>query len=53
MDVLLILVPCSLALGLLALVAFVWTLRSHQYDDLEGDQMRALDQYEAAPPPRD
>ncbi|MEM8731670.1 MAG: cbb3-type cytochrome oxidase assembly protein CcoS [Pseudomonadota bacterium] len=53
MDVLLILVPCSLALGLLALVAFVWTLRAHQYDDLEGDSMRALGEHDTAPPPRD
>ncbi|MEM6483183.1 MAG: cbb3-type cytochrome oxidase assembly protein CcoS [Pseudomonadota bacterium] len=53
MDVLLILVPCSLALGMLALVAFVWTLRSNQYDDLEGDQMRALGEHDTAPPPRE
>ena len=25
-----------------ALVAFVWTLRHHQYDDLEGDAERPL-----------
>ena len=42
MNVLLVLVPVSLSLGLLALVAFVWTLRKGQYDDLEGDAARAL-----------
>lgn len=43
MNVLVILVPCSLILGLGALVAFVWTLKAHQYDDLEGDAARALE----------
>ncbi|WP_147124433.1 cbb3-type cytochrome oxidase assembly protein CcoS [Shimia ponticola] len=42
MNVLLILVPCSLILGMLALVGFLWTLRADQYDDLEGDAQRML-----------
>ncbi|MEM1302041.1 MAG: cbb3-type cytochrome oxidase assembly protein CcoS [Pseudomonadota bacterium] len=42
MNVLLILVPCSLILGTLALVGFLWTLRADQYDDLEGDAQRML-----------
>ncbi len=42
MTVLLALIPVSLALGLLGLAAFVWSLRARQYDDLEGDQYRAL-----------
>ena len=42
MNVLLILIPCSLILGLGALVAFVWTVRSGQYDDPEGDAARIL-----------
>ncbi len=42
MNVLVILVPCSLLLGLGALAAFVWTLRHGQYDDLAGDAERAL-----------
>ncbi|MEL6463789.1 MAG: cbb3-type cytochrome oxidase assembly protein CcoS [Pseudomonadota bacterium] len=42
MNVLVILVPCSLILGLGALVAFVWTLRSDQYSDPEGDAQRIL-----------
>lgn len=36
------LLPISLFLGLLGLAAFVWSLRSGQFDDLEGDQHRAL-----------
>ncbi|CAN0601583.1 unnamed protein product [Ectocarpus sp. 12 AP-2014] len=40
MNILLVLVPASLILGGLALAAFIWTLRSSQYDDLEGDAHR-------------
>lgn len=36
------LIPISLLLGGLGLAAFVWSLRSGQFDDLEGDQHRAL-----------
>ncbi|MEM7295260.1 MAG: cbb3-type cytochrome oxidase assembly protein CcoS [Pseudomonadota bacterium] len=42
MNILVVLVPCSLALGLGALVAFIWTLKADQYDDLEGDAARVL-----------
>lgn len=42
MNILVILVPCSLILGLGALAAFVWTIRSNQYDDMEGDAHRIL-----------
>ncbi len=42
MNVLIVLVPVSLTLAILALVAFLWTLRSEQYDDLEGDAWRIL-----------
>ena len=42
MNILVILVPSSLILGLGALAAFVWTLRHGQYDDLEGDAARIL-----------
>jgi len=37
------LVPISLALGLIALVAFMWTLKRQQYDDLDGAATRILD----------
>lgn len=42
MNVLVILVPCSLILGLTALVAFLWTMKSDQYDDPDGDAQRIL-----------
>lgn len=37
------LIPCALALGGLGLAAFLWSLRSGQFDDLEGAGWRALD----------
>lgn len=37
------LVPVALALGGVGLVAFLWSLKSGQYDDLEGAGWRALD----------
>ena len=42
MNVLVILVPAALTLGLLGLAAFLWSLRSGQYDDLEGASLRVL-----------
>ncbi len=37
------LVPVALFLGGLGLYAFLWSLKSGQYDDLEGAGWRALD----------
>ena len=42
MTILLVLIPVSLFLGALGLVAFLWALKTHQYDDLEGDAARIL-----------
>jgi cbb3-type cytochrome oxidase maturation protein len=42
MNVLVYLVPAALGLGLLALAAFLWSLRSGQYEDLEGAALRVL-----------
>jgi len=42
MNVLVYLVPIALGLGLIGLCAFLWSLRSGQYDDLEGASLRAL-----------
>ena len=42
MNVLVLLIPVSLLLGGLGLVACVWTLRHRQYEDLEGDAARIL-----------
>jgi cbb3-type cytochrome oxidase maturation protein len=43
MNVLVYLVPMALLLGLTGLAAFLWSLRSGQYDDLEGAAVRVLD----------
>ena len=42
MNVLLYLVPMALALGLIGLAAFLWSLKSGQYDDVEGAALRVL-----------
>ena len=42
MSVLGALIPVSLLLGCGGLAAFVWCIRSRQFEDLEGDQFRAL-----------
>ena len=42
MNVLVYLVPMALMLGLAGLVAFVWSLKSGQYDDIEGSALRML-----------
>ena len=42
MEILVLLIPVSLGLGLIGLLAFLWTLRSGQYDDPEGDCQRIL-----------
>jgi cbb3-type cytochrome oxidase maturation protein len=42
MTGLLYLIPVALFLGGLGLVAFIWSLRSGQYDDLEGASWRIL-----------
>ncbi len=42
MTGLLILIPVALFLGAIGLAAFLWSLRSGQYDDLEGAALRAL-----------
>jgi cbb3-type cytochrome oxidase maturation protein len=42
MTALLYLIPAALCLGLLGLAAFVWALRSGQYEDLEGAASRIL-----------
>jgi cbb3-type cytochrome oxidase maturation protein len=53
MEVLVFLVPLALALGLAGLLAFLWSLKSGQYDDLEGAAWRAIADDEPAlePPP--
>lgn len=42
MTGLLFLIPIALAMGLAGLLAFLWALRSGQYDDLDGAAGRVL-----------
>jgi cbb3-type cytochrome oxidase maturation protein len=42
MEVLVILVPLALGLGLAGLLGFLWSLKSGQYDDLDGAAWRAI-----------
>ena len=53
MEVLVILVPLALGLGLVGLLAFLWSLKSGQYDDLDGAAWRAIadDEPPEEPPP--
>lgn len=42
MNVLIYLLPVALGLGILGLLAFLWSLKSGQYDDLDGAAERIL-----------
>ena len=42
MNVLVVLIPISLSLGLLGLIGFLWTIRSSQYEDPVGEASRIL-----------
>lgn len=53
MEGLLYLIPIALFLGLLGLAAFMWALRSGQFDDLDGAAERILfDDDDDEPPSR-
>lgn len=52
MNVLVYLIPIALVLGGLGLLAFVFTVKSKQYDDPEGNARRILnDQWDDRPKP--
>lgn len=42
MTILGLLIPIALGLGLLGLLAFIWALRSGQFEDPDGASMRVL-----------
>ncbi|MFN3655829.1 MAG: cbb3-type cytochrome oxidase assembly protein CcoS [Pseudolabrys sp.] len=42
MNVVIYLLPIALGLGLIGLFAFLWALRSGQYNDVEGAALRVL-----------
>jgi cbb3-type cytochrome oxidase maturation protein len=50
MSGLLFLIPAALALGLLGLAAFLWSMRTGQYDDLDGAAERILFEDDLDPP---
>jgi cbb3-type cytochrome oxidase maturation protein len=50
MNILTYLIPISLILGAVGLIAFIYTVKSNQYDDPEGDARRILsDDYDDKP----
>ena len=51
MSILIYLIPIALFLGALGLGAFLWSLKSGQYDDLEGAAWRVLDDGDDKPKP--
>lgn len=54
MNIIAILIPISLFLGLVGLVAFFWALRNNQFDDPKGHATRILsDRYDREPAPDD
>ena len=53
MNALVYLIPVALLLGLLGLGAFLWTLRSGQYEDLDGAAERILFDDDDPPPSSD
>ena len=42
MNSLLLLIPLAILLGMIGLAAFLWALRSGQFDDLDGAAQRVL-----------
>jgi cbb3-type cytochrome oxidase maturation protein len=45
-----VLIPIALLLGFVGLVAFLWALRSGQFDDLDGAAWRILQDEDETPP---
>lgn len=52
MEVMVYLVPLALLLGLLGLGGFLWSLKSGQFDDLDGAAWRAIADDEPTAPSR-
>jgi cbb3-type cytochrome oxidase maturation protein len=49
MNMLIYLIPVALFLGGLGLLAFLWSLRNGQYEDLDGAAWRIMDDGEDRP----
>ncbi len=52
MDIIAFLIPAAVALGAMGLGAFLWSLKSDQYEDLDGAAHRILLNDDDLPPPR-
>ena len=46
MSVLLLLVPIALVLGVIWVLAFLWCVRGKQFEDLQGDAARILNDHD-------
>lgn len=53
MNGLAVLIPIALLLGLAGLAAFFWSVKSGQFEDLDGAAMRVLIEEDEDRPPRD
>ena len=54
MAILTILIPVSLFLAAVGLVAFLWAMRTHLFDGLQGDAHRILlTDYDEKPAPKE
>ncbi|MBM3556783.1 MAG: cbb3-type cytochrome oxidase assembly protein CcoS [Alphaproteobacteria bacterium] len=53
MNVLLVLIPGALILGLIGLAGLLWALRSGQFDDLDGAANRILFENDPQDPKED
>jgi len=42
MDIILMLLPAALLFSIIALMVFRWSVKSEQYDDMEGEAYRIL-----------
>jgi cbb3-type cytochrome oxidase maturation protein len=51
MTIVAYLLPAALILGFAGLLGFLWSLRSGQYEDLDGASYRALLDRDPLPPP--
>lgn len=50
MDIIIVLIPIALFLGLVGLGAFLWALKSGQFEDLDGAAHRILFDDDDEPP---
>jgi cbb3-type cytochrome oxidase maturation protein len=50
MNILVILIPLALGLGALGLAAFLWAMKTRQFEDVEGAGWRIIHDDDDAPP---